>query len=371
MPPVPCGQPRPILHALRTATTMPRRRRIFAVSAVAATGMIALGLASCSKPAPPTPADILQKASIAMDSLQSMDFSAKGSVGDGSGSAASLRFTADGTVQFGGQQTKATVTVEGSVPQKGTAHSVSVDADVMSEWGQALFLYVRKADVRPPLPGMQLGLLSHETGSWMRVPLGAGNPGAVAVTPDPRLLRAQFAVLEVTHDDGAETIDGHAAYHYAVSIDRQKLLSFLRQSAEANGEDFDAATADAELSGWQGAGDVWIDAQNFYVRRFMWNIQVDRGATNPPAAVVLDVRVTDQNAAPPITFPTDTVLAPPNFLQAVLGSSMMPFASALESGNPSGAAHDDQSIVRQLYERQKALEQPASSSGSAASVSSS
>ncbi len=300
-----------------------------------------------------------------MGSLQSLDFSVTGSLNGTAQLPLHIDVSADGTVQDGGEQMQATMKADGSLPKGGIAHDIHLDADVVSQWSEWLFLRVRRAQSAPALPGWRMDLFSSAHGGWMKIPLGSGSPVAMDVTPDPGLLRAQFAVLRVTNDLGTETLDGSATYHYEVAIDRPKLLEFMRQSAAANGEMFDAGREDAQLQAWRVSGEVWIDSRYYYLRRFIWRLQPDARC----CALSFDVRLQNHNAAHPVTFPRDAVIEPPNFLQALTGSSsLLPFDFPKAEGSmdsESNASASDSQLIEQLYNRQKAAEKSNASSPSA------
>ncbi len=209
--------------------------------------------------------------------------------------------TLQGTLGSGGQQAAFTAIVNGSMARAGGDTEMQLTADVVSELADS---YVRVSALKlTPEPALLAGNRASWIGKWWKIPREGGNLPLQPLTPDPQFLRAQAAVVTVTKDFGLEDINGRDAYRYAVSIDPERLVALMQESAEKRGKPFDAALARTELAQYDATGELWIDAETFVLHRFSWTVS----AKDRPSALrlhfIADLR--NHNGAAPITVPAD------------------------------------------------------------------
>lgn len=137
-----------------------------------------------------------------------------------------------------------------------------------------VYINLSAFDMQPQNTLIPPTALSAFIGKWWQLPGGGTSTAGVAdVTPDPSLLRMQAEVVSVTKDLGAEMIDGKPAYHYAVTVNQEKLLDYMSALAEAKGAEFDRAVVAKEMTGLTASGELWIDAVTFNLVRAAWQVK--------------------------------------------------------------------------------------------------
>jgi hypothetical protein len=142
-------------------------------------------------------------------------------------------------------------------------------------------------------------------GKWWLLSEGDTPPAVESVSPDPRLLQAQAQVVSVTRDRGMTTINGRDVHHYDVALDTEKLVAYLSAVAEENGGEFDAAEVRKEVKAIEASGQLWIDAETYYVQKIEWVVQslpINRGGA---ASVKFTITFRNHNDAPAIVPPKD------------------------------------------------------------------
>ncbi len=287
-----------------------------------------LVLSSCAKQGAYPPDEVLRRAALASAQLQSALFDVHAD-GDGlvSGSALRASLALQGTLQQGGKENAFHAVLTGNTDQKNIHYEFSADADVASAANGDMAFQMHTAAITPPSALLQDGMTEQLLGKWWSLPSGRKD-AAAAITPDPALLRAQSQVVKVTQDRGLETLDGDPMYHYAVAIDPAKLLTFLQQVAQEKGETFDAAQAAADLGKYRATGELWIDAQTWYVHRLSWDIRTVASSGPLVFHVTLTANLHDQDKAPAIAYPKDTTpFSLGALMQHIMTGSMLPPSS--------------------------------------------
>lgn len=300
-------------------------------------------LTSCGKKGDLPPSEVLRRAALASSGLRSARYDVQADF-DGAMPAmngrASLQLS--GVLQDGGKETQVTATLEGEMDQEGEHRTLSLEGQAITRSQSDWFFLLQQLDVEPPLDDRQTAMLTQVAGQWWKVE-NVSDAEALSVTPDPQLLRAQSEVVIVTKDGGIETINGHEAYRYDVTIDPDKLVAFMQKVSESNGNTFNAASAKAELANYEATGQVWIDAKTFYVHRLSWNIRTKLYVQGHGGlSIVLTANLKDHDAAPAIVEPQDARLFPrENFMRfALTGSSTLlndgpvPVDSFSDEGEP-------------------------------------
>jgi hypothetical protein len=202
-------------------------------------------------------------------------------------------------------------------------------------------------------------LLQNLLGKWWRLPSDSEQPDTVAVTPDPGLLRAQAEVVRVTENKGVTTIDGAPSYKYAVAVDQEKLVAFLRTAAEEQGEPFKEAGVREALASTTIEGELSIDAETFFVRRLLWTI-TRKGTEEQPGNLALSFTLTfsNHNKAPEIAPPENAeIFSPLLFLgtsPALPSLDQLPVPQQDQAADPfaqmEGMTPEEQQFLLQMME---------------------
>lgn len=208
---------------------------------------------------------------------------------------------AEGRLQDGGRQLHFTANADIEEERDGVLSS-SVAAEVIVAGNDEAYIRVMemKGDALFALFGN--GVPPPDTWWSLSPREGVTTPMAVAVTPDPVLLRAQMAVIRLDRDRGIEVIDGRETHVFDVVVDPQRLSSYARGVAYARGQPFDATAFEAMWGTMDARGTLWIDVQTGLINRIHWTL-----ASHEPdgdgLAGDIDVHFFDHGTAQPISPP--------------------------------------------------------------------
>lgn len=277
-----------------------------------------LALVGCTRLPELSSDEVLRRAARVSGDLESSVFSLDASTTTSPGTA--LTFDVEGVFQSGGDQVEAKGNIEGHIQQQNTRHAVQSTFETFIAWDEDVYLKISSLDIKPSYPLLSAEALEMFRDRWWRIPQTKAEAGSSRIAPDPGILRAQAEVVSVTRNLGGTTVNGRPAFHYAVALDRQKLLEYLAQVAGARGEEFDREGMQVLLEGIDATGELWIDAESFLMHRLTWEITKKDGAASSMTRVSLTFR--DHNAAPVIAPPKGaTDFSPLLFLE---GSSPFP-----------------------------------------------
>jgi len=276
----------------------------------------AILLVSCQEQEPPglPPEEVLSNAAHASQNLESALFTMVGSFsGDVKGVNTGMRGSVrvEGVLQNGGEQVQLKVNLDASARQPDASSNFTGLFDVIVAGPKEVYLQLHSLEVDQENGIFRPDLIEMFRGKWWQLPSEMQQGPSTPVTPDPRLLRAQSEVVKVVKDYGIETRGDRRVYHYSVVIDPEKLLAFLTKVAEERGEDLDAEAVRVFLQGLDAKGELWIDAETFYVHSLSWTITpitLEDGRT-VSGSFTVDLR--DHNAAPPISPPAEATLFSP------------------------------------------------------------
>lgn len=272
--------------------------------------------------------EVLRRATRASETLQSARYSL---IAEMSGGVAPMAGRADvrmdGILQGGGRETQFALRVDAMVDTDGQESRMHAEGDVFLEWGGDTSVFLRSLEMPGSDPEAESALL----GSWWKIASANGGAPPAAVTADPRLLRAQSEVVRVTRERGTATLRGRTAYRYDVTLDPDKLATFLNAAAEARGQVPDAAALRAQLAAYDASGELWIDTETFHVHRVVWRIAPRSGADGIALRMTADVR--DHDVAPAITPPADAKPVDPALLPSGVSMFGVPVAGASHSSS--------------------------------------
>ena len=296
-----------------------------------------LFLVGCSiveRPEPLPPDEVLSKSAQESQSLGSATFTST-VVFDIKQSLFNVNGTAsiDGRLQNAGQDVLASIELHagGKLSDGDFSVGATIESIIMGE--DALYFKINTFTLEPEDAMFAAGTVATLQGKWWQLPLRGSGQGSVPITPDPQLLRAQVEVVDVMEDHGFKKIDGHNAYHYTVSINRDRLLKFLEKRAEEEEGSFDRDEAIVMLERLTVTGELWIDAETYHVRKVEWEAkQAATKEDEQESTLSFTMSLNDHNEAEPITAPADAE----------------PFSPFAFVGMPGGALPTQDMILQEM-----------------------
>ncbi len=279
----------------------------------------ALILFSCTPASVLPPEQVVEQAIQAAHDVESARFVLTGTwEGDSPfGSSSQLTLASQGWMHRENKQLQATVKLEGTAAQQ----PLSIAADIIMAGPHEA--YVKEQRI----------------GQWWKLPSDTQTLGT-EITPDPRLLELQLQSVRVVRDEGMTELHGKLHYHYALEIDKTKLLQFLRQSAQEQQQHFDAEQWEEALKNTEMAGAVWIDSERFNVGKLQWTL---RGkSTEIPWNLSFEISFNDFNAAP-------VIVPPPGATDLPADSTLLMPSDAIPG---TLTPEQQQDMIRSLLEQQ-------------------
>lgn len=277
---------------------------------------LALVAACSSRTALPSD-QVLEKAMLAAQELQSAVFQGTLAMKQGSESNSSeIDASFSGRTQDAGHALSLSIEADIETMRGDSSSQLHVAGDLTVLNGNETYLQLQS--ISGDDPAFASPLFAGMLHQWWQLPsTGTGN----TASSDPRLLRMQTSILTVTRDAGFDEIGDREAYHYEVTPDPAKLAAFLNEVAAQRGEPSQAEAWTQMLGEHEAQGEVWIDADTFNVSRITWDIRSKE--TAEPMALLLDLTLTDHGAAEPISPPSDAKPFPSN-LQQLLQAIPLP-----------------------------------------------
>ena len=295
-----------------------------------------------------SPEEVLQKAADATQTLESAQYTVQGSFDaaiDAQLAEGTVRM--DGSLHDAGEQLHFRMDVMANIRDGKEEYTAQANLEVSLLSRDEVYMNVHSLSSEPPNAIFRSEVLRNLTDRWWLLPPGDTPPEAVGMPPAPRLLRMQSEVVTVAKDRGMETIDGKEAYHYDVTLDTEKLMGYLSTLAAERGEAFDVTDVKEDLSGITASGELWIDAETFYMRKISWNVQQIpiKGGGTASASVTITFR--NHNAAPALEPPFEAKPFTPAIFFSLPDDALFP--EEIPAGG--GANIDDaniQDILRSL-----------------------
>lgn len=143
--------------------------------------------------------------------------------------------------------------------------------------------------------GLSTEALRELSGEWRRVSC-KGSRVMQPVSPDPQLLRQQADSIIVTQDLGNVNINGRSAYHYAVVLNAERMLTLLGSFSTASREETNGLLRQELFE-----GEMWVDTQTFALHRLLWTVRGVGVATEP--VMRFDLQLQDHNGVLSSTLP--------------------------------------------------------------------
>lgn len=267
-------------------------------------------LAACTPQQPTSslpPQEVLNLAAQASQKLTSAQYLITADFDVDSGE----QWTADGVLRMDGSlyeagkqmhfQTDVTVDVD-STEENYTLSSL-VEVTVLE--GDEVYMKIHSLTSQPSSAMFNPQMIAGITGTWWQLPSQERSPETVSLSPDPALLQAQAQVITVTKDNGITELNGTQAYHYEVELNKEKLITYISQLAKERGQDFSDNELRAALQDMEATGEVWIDADTYFMHKFVWDITGLQYSQQGTADLSLTVTFRNHNSAQPIVPPTN------------------------------------------------------------------
>jgi len=270
------------------------------------------------------PQQVLRLSSTASQSLESADFFASFSASIDAAEAGpiDLSGTVNGTMQNAGKQLKFSLNASGGREQAEDSVVIAGALEAIIAGKQEVYVNVSSLTLSPEEELIQPETIAMIVDQWWKLPsadeLAQEN---IAVTPNPRLLKAQAEVVRILEDKGMEEVDGAESYHYQVEVDKTQLMDYLKKVSEEDGTEFDQARVEVELAPIEITGELWIDAETYFVRQLEWDVE---NIDEEDFGISFKVTFTNHNEADSISPPEEfKVFSPFMFMQPDEGT--LPF----------------------------------------------
>ncbi|MBU0766252.1 hypothetical protein KKF55_00485 [Patescibacteria group bacterium] len=308
-------------------------------------------LTSCTVQERLSPVEVMSQAVRANQDIQSASFTLDGSYNiPFSMLGGTIRGDAhmEGILQDGGEIVQAFVQTEASTGDM----NIQTDFDVITAPHNETYIKIRTVDTKPVYPLLTPDIVSRIIDRWWEMPTDNANPREIMPTPDPILLKAQSQVVSVIGDLGFDIIRSRRVYHYQVEVDREKLYNYLITLSKDNAQDVDEEYIRTMLDGLSALGELWIDAETFYLQRIIWTIEALNPKENKPMTISFTMDLMDHNNTDHVVLPEDSDLFTVEELLPPLDTS--PTSSF--DGFPSGL--EDEIIKRLLEGTQEVTPSP-------------
>ena len=248
----------------------------------------------------------------------------------------------DGAMQGVGGQMQFEAVIGMKTPREGGDDILSATVGVVVGGTQDLYVKLHSLEAEGSNPLFNEQLVEKFTGKWWHVPSREDQLASISVTPDPRLLNAQAQVVRVVQDRGMSSLRDRSSYRYDVVVDHDKLLSYLREVSVEQGKPFDEADMSASIADLEATGEIWIDAETYYVQRLQWDVSQSAQAVLKSVTASFLVDFFDHDNVAPIVLPEDALeFTPLMFLDA---------PSALDTDRSTLPPEIEEDIMKQLLE---------------------
>ena len=270
------------------------------------------------------PQQVLRLSSTANQNLESADFYASffASMDLSEAGPIDLSGIVNGTMQNAGKQLRFNLDASGGREQVEDSIVIAGALEAIIAGKQEVYVNISSLTLSPEEELIQPETIAMIQNQWWKL-LSAGELAQenIAVTPNPRLLKAQAEVIKILEDKGMEKIDDAESYYYEVEVDKTLLLEYLKKVSEEDGTDFDEAKVELELNPLNISGELWIDAETYFVRQLEWDIEnIDK----EDFGISFKVTFYNHNEADPISPPEGfKVFSPFMFMQPEEGT--LPF----------------------------------------------
>lgn len=317
-------------------------------TSIALSGLF-LVIAGCGgQRSPVAPEEVLARSALASQQLASARYTLLGTMRVSSAEGgATVRLKAEGVLGPSGRELQVLLKIAADVqPEAQDPFTVNGEMEVIVLEEGKTYLNMHALTLDPD-PGLFAGgTLERFLQQWWKIPNANISADSQSIAADPSFVRAQSQIVRVTHDLGIQQFQSKEVHHYRVTIDRDKLLTYLRDTSLQQG----TAATDAELQAFadnlKASGELRIDTETYLVQWVSWQVEpmeVEAGTISGSFEITLE----DHNTSQPILPPQNAQqFSPYLFFQ---DPTFMPSV-----GQPELPPGVDEEILRQILEAQGA-----------------
>ncbi len=313
--------------------------------------VLCFALVACSKQVSVepqiTPQEVLHRATLAVQTLESAQYVLQGDFDmktDRLSTLGTVRM--DGMLADGGEQLQFQLDITAEVASSQGDSSISGLLEVVVISEDEVYMNVHSLNSQPSSAFFRPEMISALAGKWWLLSENDNPPLVKTVTPDPRLLQAQAQVVTVTRDRGITQLSGRDVHHFDVTLDKQKLTKYLAALAQEKGQEFDASKTMQTVDDIQASGQLWIDAETYYVQKINWVVQSMPLENNGTASIAFTITFRNQNSAPTILPPQGAKLFSPAVFFTLPSKALFP--EEIRDQLPSTL--DDEELLRILQQ---------------------
>ena len=213
------------------------------------------------------PADLLEKTAAEHQRLQSLDFTFELSLtGGNSADIGNVTVQGEGSMQEGGKQVSAAVTVDTTLRDV----PVRLLGDIVLQNGRESFFRIRSvlATVAGQAFALDLPQLEGFLNRWWVLPGVRQDPSGSAEA-DPSLIPLQLRALDVLKDNGAVARSGEPIRELSVRVNRQRLVQLLQEIGTQRGE-----TAEMQqVETYTAEGELRINETTSLLQQAVWRLR--------------------------------------------------------------------------------------------------
>lgn len=222
----------------------------------------------------------------------------------------------NGIMHNSGEHLQANIQLDADVVQQNETTTIQANADFVVRGSQEVYMRLQNYTVAGPEAFFPQVLTDAMKDTWLAVSTPEDQP--TSVTPSPRLLYAQAQIVSITEEYTPALLQDRMHYHYKAAVDPEKLIAYILQLSQENGEIVNEADLRKTYESVQIHGEIWIDAQTYHVGKIIWNIEPISLETGRELQAKITASFSDFNNQEPILVPEQTMtLEQLFFLQAV------------------------------------------------------
>ena len=269
---------------------------MFTVRSLSATLALTLTLTSCGRVAQLEPEEVIRRAVIRSNTVESVAVSLSADIRTEATTALSGSLVVQAVIRSGGQAWSADTSFHlESTMTRGHERASGRMVAVSPGTGR---MYLRLESAEGVLGQMLRRSFTGSTNGWMVYGEDSGATLSERHTPDPVVMSSYADALAVTENLGIVKDNGRSLYHYRVAL-KPETLSSMPQGG----------TPEANQS-LKADGEMWIDTKDFSLTRVIWNVS---GVPTALGVIVLraDALFSEYDSAAQIQSPVGTAATLP------------------------------------------------------------
>lgn len=231
---------------------------MFTVRSLTLTLVLTLAFAACGRAAELEPEEVIRRAVIRSNTVESVAVSMSADVRTEATTALSGSLVVQAVIRSGGQAWSADTSFHlKSITRRGHERASGRMVAVSPGTGR---MYLRLESVEGILGQMLRRSFTGSTNGWMVYGEDTGTKLSERRTPDPAVMSSYADALSVTENLGIVKENGRSFYHYRVALKPETLSSMPQGGTPEANESLKAE------------GEMWIDTGDFSLSRVIWNV---------------------------------------------------------------------------------------------------